>query len=329
MVKYWCWAMAIFVLGLLALMANAEVDLDAFESLVKNAPDEALKAYQNAIARDDLAAADLYQLHYLAIRASASTFNNAMFIKALDSLKAPAFKTLADEDSAKILTNISVGYRRRNQNEQAIWHYRCAMNASASFQHKSALKVNIAIAYTRLEQPAIGYNLLKSVDREMLPSFMQAGLLTALGNATFEMGEADEALSYYVDAATHYAKDENYRAVKQVSINGLGIYVLNSDFSNYHKALAEIATEPSLIEDNQHYLGWLRELVQQLEQNKQALTVSTTMKAYALGAANTGYASMVNAHIDKFNLLLPKVTSQIIVRDPLPVELGKHWCPKL
>ncbi|WPU31551.1 hypothetical protein SIO17_21265 [Pseudoalteromonas piscicida] len=321
--------MTILVIGFLALMANAEVDLDEFELLVKNSPGEALKVYQNAIAQEDLPVQDLYQLHYQAIRASASTFNNAIFIKALDTLKAPPFKIFADQDKAKILTNIGVGYRRRNQNEQAIWHYRCAMNASVSSQHKSALKVNIAIAYTRIGQPAVGYNLLKSVDQERLPNFMQAGLLTALGNATFAKGEADEALSYFINAATHYAKDDNYRAVKQVSINSLGIYVLNSDFSSYHKALANIAAEPSLIEDNQNYLGWLRELVQQLEQNKQAVTVSTTMKAYSLGAANAGYASMVNAHIDKFNLSLPKVTSQIIVRDPLPVELGKTWCPKL
>ncbi len=326
MIRYWCWAMAIFVLGFLALMANAEVDLDAFESLVKNAPDDALKVYQNTITRKDLSAQDLYQLHYQAIRASASTFNNVILIKAVDSLKTPPFKALADEDRAKILTNIGVGYRRRNQNEQAIWHYRCAMNATASLQYKSALKVNIAIAYTRLEQPAIGYSLLKSVDREMLPSFMQAGLLTALGNATFALSEVDKALSYFIEAATHYAQDENYRAVKQVSINSLGIYVLNSDFSNYHKVLADIALESSLVDDNQHYLGWLRELVYQLEQN-QPVTVSTTMKAYSLGAANAGYASMVNAHIDEFNLSLPKVTSQLTIRDPLPVELGKAWCP--
>ncbi|TMN37285.1 hypothetical protein [Pseudoalteromonas sp. S2755] len=319
--------MTIHVLGFFALMANTEVDLGAFESLVKNAPDDALKVYQIAIAREDLPVQDLYQLHYQAIRASASTFNNVILIEAIDSLKTPPFKALADEDRAKILTNIGVGYRRRNQNEQAIWHYRCAMNATASLQQKSALKVNIAIAYTRLEQPAIGYRLLKSVDREMLPSFMQAGLLTALGNATFALGEVDKALSYFIEAATHYAQDENYRAVKQVSINSLGIYVLHSDFSSYHKVLADIASEPSLIEDNQHYLGWLRELVQQLEQNKQGLTESTTMKAYSLGAANKGYAAMVNAHIDKFNLSLPKVTSQLTVRDPLPVELGKAWCP--
>ncbi|AXR00254.1 hypothetical protein [Pseudoalteromonas piscicida] len=321
--------MTILVIGFLALMANAEVDLDAFESLVKNAPDEALKVYQYEIARQDLSVQDLYQLHYQAIKASASTFNNAIFIKALDTLKEPRFQALADEDKAKILTNIGVGYRRRNQNEQAIWHYRCAMNASVSSQHKSALKVNIAIAYTQLGQPAVGYNLLKSVDKGRLPNFMQAGLLTALGNVTFAKGEADEALNYFIKAATQYEKDENYRAVKQVSINSLGIYVLNSDFSSYRKALAEIATEPSLLDDNQHYLGWLRALVQQLEQGKQAVTVSTTMKAYSLGAAKTGYASMVNAHIDKFNLSLPKVAPQIAVRDPLPVELGKIWCPKL
>ncbi|TMN32410.1 hypothetical protein CWC03_23415, partial [Pseudoalteromonas sp. S2755] len=86
--------------------------------------------------------------------------------------KTPPFKGLADEDRAKILTNIGVGYRRRIQNEQAIWHYRCAMHATASIQQNSALKVNIAIANTRLAQPAIRYRLLKRVDREMLPSFI-------------------------------------------------------------------------------------------------------------------------------------------------------------
>ncbi|NUZ11213.1 hypothetical protein HUZ36_10510 [Pseudoalteromonas sp. McH1-7] len=325
--------MTMLAIVLFTLMTNSGVGLDwvSLNSLVKNKPGEAIQAYQIALSRDDLTLRDYYRLHSLAIRAGAITFNNSVLLTALEALKNKDFNALIEENKVKLLANIGVAYRYREQNQQAIWHYRCAMNEATSSQYKAALKVNIAIAYTRINQPSLGYSLLKNIEKRFLPDYMRAGLATALGNITFALGESEEALRYFQEAAKQYRDDENYKAMRQVSVNSLGIHLLNEDFASYHKVLAEVELDDELMSAKQHYLSWLTELERLLKQgsNKPNLNTPDIMKAYALGAAKEDYAAMVNAHIDKFSLSIPKVDAQIVVKEPLPIELGKPWCLNL
>ncbi|PCK32964.1 tetratricopeptide repeat protein [Pseudoalteromonas piscicida] len=323
--------MKIVAFFLLVTTASTTFDFDAFKQLVKNKPAEAIEQYQREIVRPGLSVETQYDLHFAAIRASAMAFDNQVFSNAVKALQADEFQTLVEQNKVKLVSNIGVGYRLRDQNEQAILHYRCAMNASSNYHHKSALKVNIAIAYMRLGQPTVGYDLLIGIDSELLPSFMQAGLNTALGNALFTLGKYQEALTHYQRASAYHTKAGNGRGVWEVELNTLGVYILRQELMPYFDKLKALAQDKRFVAQTAHYMKWLALLAQRLEAEQRGKVFSTTedMQALALGAAKEGYARIVNAHIDQFTLPLLHVSKFSANRAPLPDELAKPWCRSL
>lgn len=298
------------------------------EDLAKNDPKQAVQLYHQALTRSDLSVLQRYRLHHLALRASAQIYDNDTLITAINALKQPKYSAQVAENKAKILSNIGVAYRLREQNKQAVIYYRCALELTEKRQYKSAIKVNIAIAYTRMGQPAIGYNLLTGIEQEFLPDYMRAGLATALGNAATATGNIDKALQHFNRAIALYANSNNQRAIKLVSLNSAGLYLVNKDLNAYEQAIATIADDEEIHQTRANYLTWLREVAKQLAKNpkRNTLVLNETMTATLQQVASETFAHIVNAHIAAFNIPTSPVKEQIPERDSLPLNLTPDWC---
>ena len=314
-----------FMLGVTSLSNSVFLTL---EDLAKNDPKQAVQLYQQTLKREDLSLVQLYRLHYLAIRASAQVYDNKTLISAINELKKPQYSAQVSENKAKILSNIGVAYRLREQNKAAVTYYRCALELAEKRQYKSAIKINIAIAYTRMGQPAIGYNLLTGIEQQFLPDFMRAGLSTALGNAATAIGKIDQALQHYNRAIELYANSNNQRAIKLVSLNSAGLYLINRYLNAYEQAMATLADDEEINQTRANYLTWLREVAKQLVQspNRQTLVLSDTMATALQQVASETFANIVNAHIAAFDIPTVAVQEQIPERDPLPLNLTPQWC---
>ncbi|MFY8299684.1 hypothetical protein AAEU28_13030 [Pseudoalteromonas sp. SS15] len=249
----------------LLLSASATVSSELIESLSqleKNNPKQALAEYkrqkhqyQNTFNEDAL------QFHRIAIKAAINVYDWQSFTNILTTLKKKQFAAVTEKKALHIINDIGVAYRQNNQHQDAIQHFTCALTKTTSINYTAALKSNIATAYRVQGQPSVGFQLLDSIEFDVLDANISAGIHIVRGNIALHIDQADKALNHFLEANKLFQLQNKHRDSVRLTFSILTTALIKQDLALYKKYRASI--ENKIREhaiENHDYLLFLDEV---------------------------------------------------------------------
>ena len=308
-------------------------ELSDFKRLTVNNPKQALVEFPALLTRhQDGSKKQIALLYYQALTAASRADNWPMFISLLRQMESPDLKEYIEEIKVRLLSTIGVSYRVNGQLEQAGKHYQCAFEFVSSDIELAQLKVNQAIVYRMLDQPAIAFQLIDSLESRQLSDKVKAGYYVVKGNIEQSLGRFDNALQHYIQAHKLYIKRDDRRSQAGVTGNILGAALAAKKFDLYlqyrHNFEDKVRSYyPQALE----YIQWLDIVEQSLQLNRLTSAQRQWLKKHVVHFIAQGYEDVVKAHLTQLNAMdiYPKAEVKQFESFELPLALGKPWCTSL
>ncbi|MCF2857612.1 hypothetical protein L1286_09030 [Pseudoalteromonas sp. SMS1] len=228
---------------------------------------------------------------------------------------------------------IGVAYRKNGQFEEAVTTYKCALKHAFNDIDKMIVKVNLAIAYRLMEQPAVSFQLLQSIDEAILDGNRKAGLLVVKGNTAVVLNKASEAVAFYIQAREHYLKVGHNLSAARVTVNLLGATLISRKLAVFKQYRALLRDLPSgyLPKSERQYLGWLDWMYNSVAQNMISLDTERYIIEQAPVLIEFGYKEHIEKLLKSLDAehLIPEGGKRFLPTTKLKAGLASSWCQNL
>lgn len=240
---------------------NPEV-LQNLSELEKASPNKALIEYNKQKHNyKHTFSENALQFHRIAIKAAIDQYDWDTFLGILSTLKNKEFELITRKKAHHIINDIGVAYRQNNQYKDAIEHFTCALNKTSNGNYIAALKANIATAYRVQGQPAVGFQLLNSIEHKVLDKNISAGIYNLRGNLALYLGEIDQAIKYIEKARTLFISQNKVRFASRLRFSLMTAALIKRDVSLYQVYRKNIEADlMKLAIDNHDFLRFLDEV---------------------------------------------------------------------
>ncbi|TMP43223.1 hypothetical protein CWB96_21855 [Pseudoalteromonas citrea] len=308
-------------------------ELSNFKGLSVNKPKQALVEYPILVNRyQNDTTKQVAMLHFYALSAASRARDWPAFLNILDEIFSEKLKVYFDEERLQILSKIGVAYRLNGQLEQAKKHYQCAFEFADNNIELAQLKVNQAIVFRLLEQPALAFQLLESVDIDKLSERVKAGYWVVRGNIKQSIGHFEEALESFERAHRLYLNVDNRSAEAGLTGNILSVALAANKlevFSQYRAGFEAKASEyyPQLSD----YLEWLDIIAYSYKAQSLNTANHAWLKKHVDIFVEQGFGDSIYAHLQRVGAaqLYPVGKTMKFSAYKLPEQLGKAWCEPL
>ncbi|KZN53268.1 hypothetical protein [Pseudoalteromonas luteoviolacea] len=321
---------AIFVSGFVVGAENKTVS-EEIEYLTRNDPLAAISRYE------EVAQTLLKQnnpdtiLIYKNVLIAASNTQNIPLVeemsKQLSSLRLAAY---INPYLFSSVNAIGVSYRKNGQFEDAVTTYKCALKYAFNDIDKMIVKVNLSIAYRMMEQPAVSFQLLQSIDEAILDGNRKAGLLVVKGNTAVVLNKSSEAVDYYAQARKYYLKVEHNLSAARVTVNLLGAALISRKldvFTKYRMTLNQFP-ENQLPPGEKQYLQWLDLMYKSVAKNNISLDTERYIKEQVPVLIEFGYKEHIVKLLQSLDAqsLVPEGGKRFLPTTKLKPGLASQWC---
>ncbi|MCF6437145.1 hypothetical protein [Pseudoalteromonas sp. MMG022] len=325
-------SIALFVSTLL-MVPLTTAQLEDFTQLAGNDPKHALKLYPEYLAKLDEQHVEMQvALHLDALLAAMNAHSWPAFVTITQSLKEAQLQDILAGKRFKLLTRMGVAYRYNNQLEQAKRHYQCALGLANSDLELATLKVNLAIVFRLLEQPAMAFQLIDSIDSGQLTTRVKAGYSVIRGNILQSLHRFDNAVTSFELAHRLYIELNNQQSRIDVTRNILGAALASKQLEAYAKYRASYVDEiRQYSPKSQDYLTWLDIISNSMQTGSLTEQDEIFLRQQVNSLIELGYKEPVKAHLHNINAmhLYPNDVTGRKGAQALPENLGKPWCPSL
>ncbi|WP_158678285.1 hypothetical protein [Pseudoalteromonas sp. T1lg23B] len=322
-----------FLVSTWLMMPVTVAQLENFTQLAANNPQQALELYPEYLAELDAQNIDMQvALRIEALLAAMNGRSWPAFVTITESLKAPEIQSVLEEKRFKLLTRIGVAYRYNNQLEQAKLHYQCALGLADSDLELATLKVNLAIVFRLLEQPAMAFQLIDSIDSEQLTMRVKAGYSVVRGNILQSLHRFDDALASFEQAHQLYIKMDNQQHRVSITRNILGAALASKQPQSYVKYRVTYQDEISQYSaKSRDYLTWMDIISDSRQKGVLSAKDEAFLQQHITPLAELGYKEALKEHLKSINALhlYPKQIAARKGEQALPDNLGKPWCALL
>ncbi|OHU93481.1 hypothetical protein [Pseudoalteromonas byunsanensis] len=322
-----------FLISTWLMMPVTAAQLESFVQLAANNPQQALELYPKYVAKFDEQNIDIQAaLHLEALLAAMNSRSWPTFVAITESLKAPEIQSVLAGKRFKLLTRIGVAYRYNNQLEQAKLHYQCALDLADSDLELATLKVNLAIVFRLLEQPAMAFQIIDSIDSELLSTPVKAGYSVIRGNILQSLYRFDDALASFELAHQLYIKLNNQQSRVSITRNILGAALASKQPGSYVKYRTTYADEISQYgSESRDYLTWMDTINNSMQKGELSAQDEEFLKQQVTPLTELGYKEALKEHLKRINAihLYPKKVAARKGEQALPENIGKPWCALL
>lgn len=302
--------------------------------LEKNDPHQALKVYKQS--REDYLRSfslEAVQYHRVALKAANDLTDWPTFLSILETLKQPELTPYTSKKTLHIINDIGVAYRLNNQFDDAIAHFKCAIDKTSNAHQTAALKANIAIAYRIQGQPSVGFRLLDSIEFKVLNTPIRAGINVVKGNLSLHLGKTTAAIQSYQEAIKLFKEENKIRDSIRVEFNIMTAALLEKNLPLYqtYRTNAETKIKDFNI-DNSDFLTFL-DMVSHAISTRDTVELETSKTALLLNELAKNDDANESVRLLLKSLKLDNVISAEQQRKPieplLEAKLGAHWCEEM
>ncbi|MBQ4811565.1 hypothetical protein J8M20_09460 [Pseudoalteromonas luteoviolacea] len=333
--KVWMNTMAVITMLSQSPTAHANKSIaENIKYLARNQPYEAIKEYEKIASKLLTQDSPETILIYKDVLISASSTQNMKLIEQMvDLLSAPRLEPYITPYLFVVTNAIGVAYRRNGQLDDAIATYKCTFKYAFNDIDKMTVKVNLAIAYRMMQQPAISFQLLQSIDEAILNGNRKAGLLVVKGNTAVVLGKAGDAVRYFSEARNYYLKVQHKRSAARVTVNLLGAALISRKldiFDHYRSKLVKLPDD-YLPESDLEYLAWLDLMHQSVIKNSMTADIISYTIQHVPKLIEYGYTEHVAQLLESLEAgdLVPKIAEVAPPEIKIKNELGSAWCQDL
>ncbi|KAF7764139.1 hypothetical protein PCIT_b0057 [Pseudoalteromonas citrea] len=326
-------SVSFLVLSSWLMLPISIAELSDFKGLSVNNPKKALIEYPILVKRyHSYNTKQVAMLHYHALSAAARAKEWPVFLNILDEIFSEKLRVYFDQERLQILSKVGVAYRVNGQLEQAKKHYQCAFSSATNNIELAQLKVNQAIVFRLLDQPALAFQLLESVDIDKLSERVKAGYWVVRGNIKQSIGYFKEALVSFERAHKLYLNLDNRSAEVGVTGNILSVALAANElkiFEQYRQGLDSKAREyyPQLLA----YLEWLDIMAYSYKAGSLNAVHQQWLKEHVVTFVELGFGDSMVAQLKHIEAedLYPENKTVKFSAYKLPEKLGKPWCEQL